>query len=217
MKKEEEAVEKKEEEAAKQEETKGKEDEKEKGKEEGKKEKPAKDKKAEKKTEEAKGSKRQKTMQCKVTLLDDTQFECELDVRCCSHCSQCAQSCPVREVAKSPSSMFVCLPRLETCKGPRTSYKGVRPPQPDGEGLLWPCTLGYSRQQGTMRLTSIHPYEMSVKRVMVTFPFCSNFPQTWLEVTKEVRKQVPGSVYEFTFSVKFYPPDPAQLTEDLTR
>lgn len=45
--------------------------------------------------------------------------------------------------------------------------------------------------------------------------FC--FPQTWLEPTKEIRKQVAGAVYEFTFNVKFYPPDPAQLTEDLTR
>lgn len=48
--------------------------------EEGK-EKAVKDKKAEKKSEEAKGSKRQKTIQCKVIMLDDSQFECELDVR----------------------------------------------------------------------------------------------------------------------------------------
>uniref|UniRef100_A0A3B5BH76 Protein 4.1 n=1 Tax=Stegastes partitus TaxID=144197 RepID=A0A3B5BH76_9TELE len=41
--------------------------------------------------------------------------------------------------------------------------------------------------------------------------------KTWLEPTKEIRKQVSGAVYEFTFNVKFYPPDPAQLTEDLTR
>lgn len=47
--------------------------------------------------------------------------------------------------------------------------------------------------------------------------FSLHFPQTWLEPTKEIRKQVPGAVYEFTFNVKFYPPDPAQLTEDLTR
>lgn len=45
----------------------------------------------------------------------------------------------------------------------------------------------------------------------------THFPQTWLDPIKEIRKQVPGAVYEFTFSVKFYPPDPAQLTEDLTR
>lgn len=109
LKKEGEAVEKKEEEAAKQEETKGKGDEKEidKDKAEAKKEKPAKDKKAEKKTEEAKGSKRQKTMQCKVTLLDDTQFECELDVRCCSDCRLCSKS-PI-ERTDLESFMRVCL------------------------------------------------------------------------------------------------------------
>lgn len=47
--------------------------------------------------------------------------------------------------------------------------------------------------------------------------FFFHYPQTWLEATKEIRKQVSGAVYEFTFNVKFYPPDPAQLTEDLTR
>lgn len=70
-------TEKKEQEPAEQ----GKEEKGDKVKEEVKKEKPSKEKKTEKKTEEAKGSKRQKTMQCKITLLDDTQFECELDVR----------------------------------------------------------------------------------------------------------------------------------------
>lgn len=79
----EEEAEKKEEEAAEQEkEAKGEEKTKEEEvKEEAKKEKPVKEKKTEKKSEEAKGPKRPKTMQCKVTLLDDTQFECELDVR----------------------------------------------------------------------------------------------------------------------------------------
>ncbi|XP_064185791.1 protein 4.1b isoform X15 [Anguilla rostrata] len=41
--------------------------------------------------------------------------------------------------------------------------------------------------------------------------------KTWLDFTKEIRKQVPGSNYNFTFNVKFYPPDPAQLSEDITR
>nr|XP_023698958.1 protein 4.1-like isoform X8 [Paramormyrops kingsleyae] len=41
--------------------------------------------------------------------------------------------------------------------------------------------------------------------------------KTWLDFTKEIRKQVQGSSYDFTFNVKFYPPDPAQLTEDITR
>ncbi|KAJ8290623.1 hypothetical protein GJAV_G00015410 [Gymnothorax javanicus] len=41
--------------------------------------------------------------------------------------------------------------------------------------------------------------------------------KTWLDSTKEIRKQVSGSTYSFTFNVKFYPPDPAQLSEDITR
>ncbi|XP_026876502.2 protein 4.1 isoform X1 [Electrophorus electricus] len=41
--------------------------------------------------------------------------------------------------------------------------------------------------------------------------------KTWLDFTKEIRRQVQGASYEFTFNVKFYPPDPAQLSEDITR
>lgn len=40
---------------------------------------------------------------------------------------------------------------------------------------------------------------------------------TWLDMTKEIRRQVRGGNYSFTFNVKFYPPDPAQLSEDITR
>uniref|UniRef100_A0A3Q3LHY9 Protein 4.1 n=1 Tax=Labrus bergylta TaxID=56723 RepID=A0A3Q3LHY9_9LABR len=129
-------------------------EEEEKAKEVTKKEKPAKEKKTEKKPEEAKGSKRLKTMQCKVTLLDDTLFECELD---------------------------------KHAKGQELITKVC-----DHVNLLEKDYFGLAHGETT---TS----------------------KTWLEATKEIRKQVPGAVYEFTFNVKFYPPDPAQLTEDLTR
>uniref|UniRef100_A0A3B5BH89 Protein 4.1 n=1 Tax=Stegastes partitus TaxID=144197 RepID=A0A3B5BH89_9TELE len=109
----------------------------------------------EKKTEEpAKGSKRQKTMQCKVTLLDDAQFECELD---------------------------------KHAKGQELLSKVL-----DHVNLLEKDYFGLANWESPTN-------------------------KTWLEPTKEIRKQVSGAVYEFTFNVKFYPPDPAQLTEDLTR
>lgn len=127
--------------------------EKEKEKEQAKKEKPAKEK-TEKKTEEVKGSKRQKTMQCKVTLLDDAQFECELD---------------------------------KHAKGQELLTKVC-----DHVNLLEKDYFGLAHWE-------------------------TPTSKTWLEPTKEIRKQVAGAVYEFTFNVKFYPPDPAQLTEDLTR
>ncbi|XP_063033646.1 protein 4.1 isoform X23 [Melospiza melodia melodia] len=41
--------------------------------------------------------------------------------------------------------------------------------------------------------------------------------RTWLDPAKEIKKQVHGGPWDFTFNVKFYPPDPAQLTEDITR
>ncbi|XP_070690933.1 uncharacterized protein [Pempheris klunzingeri] len=125
-----------------------------KAKEEAKKEKPVKEKKTEKTAEEAKGSKRQKTMQCKVTLLDDTQFECELD----------------KHAKGQELLMKVC----------------------DHVNLLEKDYFGLANWETPTN-------------------------KTWLETTKEIRKQVSGAVYEFTFNVKFYPPDPAQLTEDLTR
>ncbi|KAK2844434.1 hypothetical protein Q5P01_011093 [Channa striata] len=123
-------------------------------KEEAKKEKPVKEKKSDKKTEDAKVSKRQKTMQCKVTLLDDTQFECELD-----------KHAKVQELFTKVCDHVNLLEK---------DYFGL---------AHWETPTG----------------------------------KTWLDPSKEIRKQVPGAVYNFTFNVKFYPPDPAQLTEDLTR
>ncbi|KAK9513643.1 hypothetical protein VZT92_027159 [Zoarces viviparus] len=93
-------------------------------------------------------------MQCKVTLLDDTQFECELD-----------KHAKVQDLLTK-----VC----------------------DHVNLLERDYFGLSTCETTAS-------------------------KTWFESTKEIRKQVSGAVYEFAFSVKFYPPDPAQLTEDLTR
>ncbi|CAI5662646.1 unnamed protein product [Oreochromis niloticus] len=93
-------------------------------------------------------------MQCKVTLLDDAQFECELD---------------------------------KHAKGQELLTKVC-----DHVNLLEKDYFGLAHWE-------------------------TPTSKTWLEPTKEIRKQVAGAVYEFTFNVKFYPPDPAQLTEDLTR
>uniref|UniRef100_A0A673A0H7 Protein 4.1 n=1 Tax=Sphaeramia orbicularis TaxID=375764 RepID=A0A673A0H7_9TELE len=93
-------------------------------------------------------------MQCKVTLLDDAQFECELD---------------------------------KHAKGQELITKVC-----DHLNLLEKDYFGLAHWESPNN-------------------------KTWIEPTKELRKQVPGAVYELTFNVKFYPPDPAQLTEDLTR
>ncbi|XP_051720214.1 protein 4.1b isoform X3 [Ctenopharyngodon idella] len=41
--------------------------------------------------------------------------------------------------------------------------------------------------------------------------------RVWLDCAKEIRKQIRSPVAEFFFSVKFYPPDPSILAEDITR
>ncbi|XP_034081000.1 band 4.1-like protein 2 isoform X5 [Gymnodraco acuticeps] len=39
----------------------------------------------------------------------------------------------------------------------------------------------------------------------------------WLDPTKEIKRQIRSNNWQFAFSVKFYPPDPSLLTEDITR
>nr|XP_015214582.1 PREDICTED: band 4.1-like protein 2 isoform X17 [Lepisosteus oculatus] len=39
----------------------------------------------------------------------------------------------------------------------------------------------------------------------------------WLDPSKEIKRQIRNSPWQFAFNVKFYPPDPSQLTEDITR
>uniref|UniRef100_A0A087YJN2 Protein 4.1 n=1 Tax=Poecilia formosa TaxID=48698 RepID=A0A087YJN2_POEFO len=97
---------------------------------------------------------RPKTLQIKVTLLDDALFECELD----------------KHVKGQELFMKVCdhLNLLEK------DYYGL---------AIW--------ETPTMK--------------------------TWMDLTKEICRQVQGANYNFTFNVKFYPPDPAQLSEDITR
>ncbi|XP_015418179.1 PREDICTED: band 4.1-like protein 3 isoform X20 [Myotis davidii] len=41
--------------------------------------------------------------------------------------------------------------------------------------------------------------------------------KNWLDPAKEIKKQIRNGAWQFSFNVKFYPPDPAQLSEDITR
>uniref|UniRef100_A0A3P9K1W1 FERM domain-containing protein n=1 Tax=Oryzias latipes TaxID=8090 RepID=A0A3P9K1W1_ORYLA len=45
----------------------------------------------------------------------------------------------------------------------------------------------------------------------------SDTQKNWLDPSKEIKKQMRHSLWHFAFAVKFYPPDPSQLTEDITR
>uniref|UniRef100_A0A6Q2YBE0 FERM domain-containing protein n=1 Tax=Esox lucius TaxID=8010 RepID=A0A6Q2YBE0_ESOLU len=50
----------------------------------------------------------------------------------------------------------------------------------------------------------------------ITFRDVEN-QKNWLDPSKEMKKQIRGVAWNFSFNVKFYPPDPAQLSEDITR
>ncbi|XP_050798069.1 band 4.1-like protein 3 isoform X10 [Gopherus flavomarginatus] len=41
--------------------------------------------------------------------------------------------------------------------------------------------------------------------------------KNWLDPAKEIKKQMRSGAWQFSFNVKFYPPDPSQLSEDITR
>uniref|UniRef100_A0AAX7SJU4 Protein 4.1 n=1 Tax=Astatotilapia calliptera TaxID=8154 RepID=A0AAX7SJU4_ASTCA len=113
------------------------------------------EKTAEEEAKAPRAPRRPKTMQIKVTLLDDTQYECELD----------------KHAKGQELFMKVCdhLNLLEK------DYYGL---------AIW--------ETPTMKVS----VSVTVS-IQQSQPHCAN--------------------YNFTFNVKFYPPDPAQLSEDITR
>ncbi|XP_048021650.1 band 4.1-like protein 3a isoform X13 [Megalobrama amblycephala] len=50
----------------------------------------------------------------------------------------------------------------------------------------------------------------------ITFRDVEN-QKNWLDPAKDMKKQIRGVAWNFSFNVKFYPPEPALLSEDITR
>lgn len=108
------------------------------------------DKATEEESQTPKAPRRPKTMQIKVTLLDDTLYECELEVR-----NNVVIFCLICETILWVVVGFffflrVCVRALvsETCQGPGAVHQSMRPPQSAGEGLLWAAHLGDAQNQG---------------------------------------------------------------------
>ncbi|NWZ44978.1 E41L2 protein, partial [Brachypodius atriceps] len=101
-----------------------------------------------------KSPKKVKTVQCKVMLLDGTEYSCDLEKR-----------------AKGQVLFDKVCEHLNLL-------------EKDYFGLLF--------------------YENSEQK-------------NWLDASKEIKRQIRSLPWIFTFNVKFYPPDPSQLTEDITR
>ncbi|KAI1240953.1 Band 4.1-like protein 2, partial [Lamprotornis superbus] len=101
-----------------------------------------------------KSPKKIKTVQCKVMLLDGTEYSCDLEKR-----------------AKGQVLFDKVCEHLNLL-------------EKDYFGLLF--------------------YENSEQK-------------NWLDSSKEIKRQIRNLPWIFTFNVKFYPPDPSQLIEDITR
>lgn len=74
----------------------------------------------------------------------------------------------------------------------------------------------HSRGQTLMDLVCEHLNLLEKDYFGLTFAD-SDTQKNWLDPSKEIKKQMRNSLWHFAFSVKFYPPDPSQLTEDITR
>ncbi|XP_062897352.1 band 4.1-like protein 1 isoform X9 [Mobula hypostoma] len=101
-----------------------------------------------------KGSKKPKTMPCKVMLLDGTEFECEVE----------------------------------------------------------------KRAKGQMLFDLVCEHLNLLEKDYYGLTFCDSESQkNWLDPSKDIKKQIRSGPWHFAFTVKFYPPDPTQLSEDITR
>ncbi|XP_078279565.1 protein 4.1-like isoform X2 [Rhinoraja longicauda] len=107
-------------------------------------------------------AKKSKNMHCKVTLLDETEFQCDVE-----------------------DGTITCLQR---------------------------------HSKGHELFTKVCQHLNLLEKDYFGLAFWDSTNQrNWLDLTKEIKKQMQGGPWDFTFNVKFYPPDPAQLTEDITR
>ncbi|XP_061522043.1 protein 4.1-like isoform X7 [Phycodurus eques] len=85
------------------------------------------------------------------------------------------------------------------------------------DGSVFSCTME-KRARGLQLLDKVceHVNLLEQDYFALSFRDADN-NKNWLDPGKEMKKQVRGVPWNFSFNVKFYPPDPAQLSEDITR
>ncbi|NXU53473.1 E41L2 protein, partial [Turnix velox] len=85
------------------------------------------------------------------------------------------------------------------------------------DGTEYSCDLE-KRAKGQVLFDKVCEHLNLLEKDYFGLVFHENSEQkNWLDSSKEIKKQVRSLPWIFTFSVKFYPPDPSQLTEDITR
>ncbi|NXF96262.1 E41L2 protein, partial [Eubucco bourcierii] len=85
------------------------------------------------------------------------------------------------------------------------------------DGMEYNCDLE-KRAKGQVLFDKVCEHLNLLEKDYFGLLFFENSEQkNWLDSSKEIKRQIRSLPWVFTFNVKFYPPDPSQLTEDITR
>ncbi|KFO96196.1 Band 4.1-like 2, partial [Calypte anna] len=85
------------------------------------------------------------------------------------------------------------------------------------DGAEYSCDLE-KRAKGQVLFDKVCEHLNLLEKDYFGLLFYENSEQkNWLDSSKEIKRQIRSLPWIFTFNVKFYPPDPSQLTEDITR
>uniref|UniRef100_A0A8C5E244 Erythrocyte membrane protein band 4.1-like 3a n=1 Tax=Gouania willdenowi TaxID=441366 RepID=A0A8C5E244_GOUWI len=85
------------------------------------------------------------------------------------------------------------------------------------DGSLFTCLME-KRSRGLVLFDKVCEHLNLLERDYFALSFKdTDNNKNWLDPAKEMKKQVRGVPYNFSFNVKFYPPDPAHLSEDISR
>uniref|UniRef100_A0A8C7UVL3 Erythrocyte membrane protein band 4.1 like 2 n=1 Tax=Oncorhynchus mykiss TaxID=8022 RepID=A0A8C7UVL3_ONCMY len=85
------------------------------------------------------------------------------------------------------------------------------------DGSQFPCEVE-KRAKGQYLFFKVCETLNLLEKDYFGLSFKDNADQTcWLDPTKEIKRQICNTSWQLAFNVKFYPPDPSQLTEDITR
>ncbi|NXS35380.1 E41L2 protein, partial [Pomatostomus ruficeps] len=85
------------------------------------------------------------------------------------------------------------------------------------DGTEYSCDLE-KRAKGQVLFDKVCEHLNLLEKDYFGLLFYENSEQkNWLDASKEIKRQIRSLPWIFTFNVKFYPPDPSQLTEDITR
>uniref|UniRef100_S4R8R1 FERM domain-containing protein n=1 Tax=Petromyzon marinus TaxID=7757 RepID=S4R8R1_PETMA len=85
------------------------------------------------------------------------------------------------------------------------------------DGSVFPCDVD-KQAKGQVLFDLVCEHLNLLEKDYFGLNYRDNTEQkNWLDPNKEIKRQVRAGAWTFIFNTKFYPPDPAQLTEDITR